>query len=212
MQTEIRRQNGWMSFFVGLALGLFVAVLVYLQGGGRQSGAPLSDSSAMKAKPMDAVPAVAPPSPVPAEATKPPRFDFYTILPESETRISDGEPAPDLSLRKKGVSAPTRPPAKAEVSTSEAKPKAGPGEEGSYALQVGSFQHLDEADRTKAKLALLGVSAGITPVVVNGNETWYRVIVGPFADVGRLQAARNRLTENQIRFMVVKARTKAASG
>ena len=59
----------------------------------------------------------------------------------------------------------------------------GEGKEGgSYILQVGSFQRMEEAERVKAKLALLGLSASIQKVAVSGGDPWYRVRLGPFAD------------------------------
>lgn len=114
-------------------------------------------------------------------AVKKPRFDFYTILPEMEVKVPEWEVAKDA---RKSPETPARAAA--------------------YMLQVGSFQRYEDADRIKARLALIGVSADVQPVVINGKDTWHRVRVGPFQDLNKLQATRSRLAENHISFMLVR--------
>ena len=64
-----------------------------------------------------------------------PRFDFYTILPGSESQVTEQEIKQKESVPEQSV-------------VSE-----------SYYLQVGAFQTEDEADNMKAKLALQGIEA-----------------------------------------------------
>jgi cell division protein FtsN len=185
-----RRERGWLSFFVGLMLGLTVALFVYLR--------------------PDALPnpelGPDPPSPRPPEPEEPgrskPRFDFYTILPEREVKVPEWEATPPAE--------PNSPPESTSPSQSErppaAVPPSGPKASGSYMIQVGSFQRYEDADRVKARLALAGVSAGIQRVVINGSDIWYRVRVGPFNDRKGLQGARQRLTEGGFNYMLVKVK------
>jgi cell division protein FtsN len=167
-------QGGWLSFLTGLAVGLFVALLVYLHGqtqisrdaSGPETPQDLTDSEGQQDG---------------ASSGAKPKFDFYTILPEMEVKVPEWEQ-------------PLEPPAvKGEDKAS-----------GSYILQVGSFQKMEEADRVKANLAMLGLSASIQKVAVSGGDPWYRVRLGPFADMSKLQNARNRLVENNINFVMLK--------
>ena len=65
-------------------------------------------------------------------------------------------------------------------------------------LQAGAFQHVEEADNMKAKLALLGVEAGIQPVELASQGTLYRVRIGPLHTQEELEATRKRLSDNAI--------------
>ena len=59
-------------------------------------------------------------------------------------------------------------------------------------LQVGSFGESGDAESLKARLALMGVQAQVTPVKIN-DRTWHRVRVGPYADARALEAAKREL-------------------
>ena len=130
---------GWVWLLAGLAVGLFVAFLVYLNRlpASRHSPHLTKDLSALaKSAVQDArsvkkeVTATAPDMQA-KEKHKGINFDFYNILPEMEVPVPDTEP------QGKGL-----PPA--------------PVAPGAYVLQVGSFRSEKEADAQKANLALLG--------------------------------------------------------
>lgn len=173
---------GWVWLLSGLTIGLFVALLVYLKdqpgvGSARPSVSvttPKQDTREVKVQPKGQE---IPPPPKP-------RFDFYTLLPELEVVIPDG----DYTVKEQSVDRPTAPP-----------------QPGSYILQAGSFRKFEEADRMKATLALLGVQASIQRVDVN-KETWHRVRIGPYADLQQLEGVRSRLRENSIETIVVRAK------
>ena len=63
---------------------------------------------------------------------------------------------------------------------------------------------MEAADQVKAQLALIGVTADIQRVVINGQDTLYRVRVGPYSDQQKLNDARLRLQENKLEFMLLK--------
>ena len=65
-------------------------------------------------------------------------------------------------------------------------------------LQAGAFQHVEEADNVKAKLALLGVEAAIQAVELATQGTLYRVRIGPMRTQEELEATRKRLSDNAI--------------
>lgn len=170
---------GWLWLFTGLAAGLLVALYVYLD---QRPSKPAAHDQAP-------TPAAAAPKPK-TEATKPahpaaksapeekPRFEFYTILPEMEVVVPDSD--------RESAKDPNR---------------LAPGE--SYVLQVASFRALEEADRMKANLALLGIESRIETVTAN-NETWHRVRLGPYRDMPAVDDARARLQENQINAVLLK--------
>lgn len=104
-----------------------------------------------------------------------PRFDFYTILPGSESPVTEQE-------IKQSKAAP-QPAAPAVVSEN-------------YYLQVGAFQTEQEADNMKAKLALLGLEAVVQTANVPDKGVWHRVRVGPFTEIDQITKARTELTRN----------------
>jgi cell division protein FtsN len=172
-----------LSFVAGLGLGLLIAFVVYLEvvvprmpGGGLAASAPSAGGSPGESRQGE----------TPAAATKP-RFDFYAILPEEEVKV------PEWDLK--------APPQTPQPQVPGRRPVASP-----YMIQVASFQRHEEADRAKARLALIGISANIQRVVINGTDVWFRVRVGPFNDANAMEGTRARLAEHNINFMLVRLR------
>lgn len=166
---------GWVWLTTGLMVGLFVAFLVYLR-----DVIPTTSSPAIS-QGGNTVDTRAVKTDKPGELPAPPktRFDFYTILPEMEIAVPDDDV------------------------TSAGKPK--PVEEpGSYILQAGAFRKLEQADRMKAELALLGVEASIQSVTIDNQSTWHRVRIGPYSDLGKLNQIRARLRDNNINAMLLR--------
>jgi cell division protein FtsN len=176
---------GWLWMLTGLSIGLLVALLVYLaqqppgdRGATTQARviAPARHAKTPPAKPA----AVKPAGKHSATAHNGVRYEFYTLLPESEVVIPDQE----LADHSKGAKSKTKPP-------------------GTYMLQAGSFRNPKEAKTRKGELALLGIVANIQNVTIGG-DTWYRVRVGPFATFGEINRVRNRLQDNNINAIPVK--------
>nr|BAL56141.1 hypothetical conserved protein [uncultured Gammaproteobacteria bacterium] len=125
------------------------------------------------AKPQS--PAQPPPKPAAAKpASKEPRFTFYTLLPEKEITLPEGE----VRARKRAES------------LSRTKPN-------DYFIQVGSFHSLGEAEAIQAKLSRLGVKARLEQTEI-GKVLWYRVRIGPFATLREVEAIRDRLRQHRI--------------
>lgn len=158
---------GWAYMLAGLALGLFIAFLLYLH-----NLPEVEINNATKRSNSEGTP---------------PKFDFYTILPELEVVI------PDLETVKDKFKQPE--------ATPETPTKLSDGE--SFMLQVGSFKEIEQADRLKANLALLGFEAHLQKVKVN-NSTWHRVRLGPFNDHKKLQDAKQRLKANSMQAITLK--------
>ena len=139
--------------------------------------------------------------------TPPPKFEFYTLLPEMEVVVPDEEltepppaPARSGSTDEAGAEGETA-TADKEGSTPKEEEGDGQGKEGPslkpgpYILQVASFRSMKDADGLKAKLILNGFNPVVQSVVISGEEKRYRVRLGPYPDRGSLEAARAQLRE-----------------
>jgi cell division protein FtsN len=82
---------GWW-FVAGLALGLLVALWVYLQGPRAAKPAPTASNVMEKNSAGDKT----------GVASTKPRFDFYTILPELEVALPDPETRPKAGAAQEG--------------------------------------------------------------------------------------------------------------
>jgi len=141
-RTPTHGSGGVIQFLAGLAIGLMVAALVYLHDNGSIGGG--MRTLFASAKRTAETPAARPAEPAgkPAKAklpAAPPKFDFYTVLPEIESVLP--ETAVDEASRrdKDGPGAPAR----------------------RYVLQAASYANFTDADRLKAELALKGIEAYI---------------------------------------------------
>ncbi len=124
-----------------------------------------------------------------------PKFDFYTILPETETVLPE----------KTSAKPKPKPGAKPETA------KAAPAEAGvSYVLQAASFATFKEADQLKAKLALSGLSAQIQKVTIEGQGDRYRVRLGPFGKIEELDAAAQQLGKLGLKPLRLKVKKEGA--
>jgi len=180
---------GWVWMLGGLFIGLFVALLIYLDNTNPQrDSANIGEavSKFFQQKAHDVREATKPDTTAkaakPADSTTLPRFDFYTILPELEVAIPEEE-----------------------LIAASKKPASQNTTEGiDYMLQAGSFRSLEQADRLKAKLALEGIVASIQTVRIKDSETWHRVRVGPINDIATLNQTRKRLSDMGVPSIVIK--------
>lgn len=176
---------GWVWLTAGFGLGLLSTALVYLY-----VTQPAAPPATQTARPPAVVQKAAPKQePTKAAAAqdkavenKGVRFEFYTLLPESEVVI----PEKELEQTAQPGKVQERPP-------------------DSYMLQIGSFRKQPEAESLKGELALLGVVAHIQRVEIKG-DTWYRVRVGPFDSYDEINRARDRLRANSVNAIPVKVK------
>lgn len=120
-------------------------------------------------------------------------------------------PPPAAEPKRPPSSAPTPPATPPAVSRQNEKPATSTAAESSsasgggftYYLQAGAFRERQDAEATKARLALMGVAATIAE---RKSElgTLYRVRVGPFDDVEGMNRARVRLSDNGVDAAVVR--------
>ncbi len=190
-QGRSRKSPPWVWLLTGLAIGLFVAFLVYLgeHETGGASGPPQNNSGSSSAERREVItPGQQQGKLKGQDEPKPqePRFEFYTILPEMEVQVHEATSPPRAVNRETHGNANQAPPRTA------------------YVLQVGSFRRQQDADRLKAELALIGLQADIQVVSLGDKDTWHRVRLGPYKDLRALDETRNRLSEHNMRAIVLK--------
>ena len=149
-----------------------------------------SPSPFLQKNPVENKPPVAMEKPLPPVATKPPqpaadsatvngkpRFDFYKVLTDKQ----DDKLPHDQSADK-------------------AKPITGNSSAAEVAqiLQAGSFSNVDDAEKLKAKLAILGAEASIQTAAIPDKGLWYRVRLGPYKNAAELNKARAFLKQNGV--------------
>lgn len=125
--------------------------------------------------------------------------------PASSTDLQTPPPPPVAEPKRPGAPAPSaRPNEKpaAAATSSDSAPQAG-GAGFTYYLQAGAFRERQDAEATKARLALMGVAATIAERK-SDMGTLYRVRVGPFDDVEGMNRARVRLSDNGVDAAVVR--------
>ncbi len=175
---------GYVWLLSGLAIGLFIAFIVYLdkQPDNDKSFGDAIQQELRKLKQQTNKKDSKRTSVAKTQKTtekKAPKFNFYTILPELEVLIPESE---------------TRPPKTKSHSTTNNKVNKA---KKLYVLQVGSFQNLNDAEKLKANLAFLGLAANIQHVTVN-RQAWHRVRTGPYKNKQQLYKNQKLLKKNNI--------------
>ncbi len=203
-QPERKPVHPMVWIVIGLILGVFVMSLFQLEAG-KDS---IKRETAQPAKPK---PATRKPQAQPEQqAGNKPKYEFYTLLPESEVIV------PPEALPEKAPPPPTpkemEDKRKAEAARAQAildgkqPPPAPPRKEVTqFYLQAGSFPERDKAEGVRARLLLTGQSVHIEPGQV-ANKTWYRVLVGPFASREELNRAQTTLSQNGFNNLLLQQR------
>ncbi len=120
------------------------------------------------------------------------KFDFYDILPGVDEPAFEQAPKPVAQ-----VPTPIAPPISPTI-TPQPKKSVESIQMEHYFLQAGSFRSTNDAENQKAKLALLGVVADIQSADLAEKGIWYRVRVGPFIRMTKVEEVRASLQLNGI--------------
>lgn len=177
--TESKGSPFISGLLVGVLLGIGAALAVTLMI--KNNGSPFTkndtqaaviqptkETMAQAEKPAteDALPKDENPKPATPTATEEQKhFDFYTILPGSETSVTEKEIKDTAATIKKD----------------------------NYFLQAGAFQKEADADNMKAKLALQGFEAVVQTADIPEKGIWHRVRVGPLTDIDQINKTRSAL-------------------
>ncbi len=208
------RTPGWVWGLSGLFVGIVLISGYYIFA--RPAGAPGGTAEVDIAVPAENTSNTASQSAsddtadktpeAPAKPEEKPRFSFYKMLPNYHVDVAEG-------AHKNRAEAPSaHEPHEAEPSTPKptsrpAEPKRpAPSANGrAYVIQAGAFSTPADADRRKAQLALLGVTADVTSVNTSSGKTIYRVQSTRVDSAGRAQELSQRLKSNGIETMIRQA-------
>ncbi len=191
-----------IGLFIGVAIAVGVTIYLNRSASPFASKVPASQSAAASQTP-EAKPEVMRPKrdkdevaapevgSAPAEASTT-QFDFYKMLPETETKPA--RPAPTAT-----------PAPKPRPDASAASRASAPVAKGGW-LQAGAFQNEADADNLKAKLALIGVESRILTSEVPDKGVWHRVRIGPYSSNEELDKVRAQLKSNGIDSTVIRGK------
>ena len=206
---------GWVWMVCGLVIGGFIAFLMQLEPGRKDIQRETAESKKTASeRPQPSTPTTTP------QPVKP-KYDFYTLLPESQVEV----PAGAIPEEQKPSTAPvpltpeqeaeralallegreppkiTPPVATPEADKAATDKAAAPAEAAKavpstqFFLQAGSFRNQSDADKLRAQIILLGQNVQIESGKVR-EETWHRVLVGPYGSREQLAAAQKQLAGN----------------
>ena len=201
-RSRARRQGlpGWVQMFVGLTIGLLIATAVFIYYKPLDTNL-IGDGPARGTEPSE--PATDADGLPPEEES---RFAFYEMLPNYELVIQyedDDQPVTKKpTAEKPNKEKPSE--EKPKIKTVETPKEV--AEPGRYIIQAGSFKSFDDADKRKAKLALIGVESTIERVTIDNTKTWYRVRVGPEKDINRVNDLLKRLRDNGVETLLMRHR------
>ena len=233
------RRNGssgrpaWVWVVAGLAIGAVVFLagpgLLKKDGDGFVRFGPQADPDAQPAPIADTEAIAENAGAVAAPVEAAPQYDFYTVLPGNEVRMSDAElaasareedarRAQDEARRARAAlegRAPTPPAPVAAATTgtgpaasAEAQPTtpaaAASNDGARYILQAGAFGAAGDAEEVKAKIAMLGLGARVESGQAAG-KTVYRVRMGPYGTASELAEAKRKLADSGLPAMAIKA-------
>lgn len=206
---------GWVWMVCGLVIGGFIAFLMQLEPGRKDIQRETAESKKTASeRPQPSTPTTTP------QPVKP-KYDFYTLLPESQVEVPAGAipeeqkpsttPVPltpeqeaerALALLEGREPPKITPPVATPEADKAATDKAAAPAEAAKAvpstqffLQAGSFRNKNDADKLRAQIILLGQNVQIESGKVR-EETWHRVLVGPYGSREQLAAAQKQLAGN----------------
>ena len=164
-----------IGIVIGVLLGLAIAggVAWYLQ---KTPGEFLNPEKPLTEK---ASPAIVTPAPATAGTDKP-RFEFYKVLTDKQDATPPTKTTGD----------------KSESGSKQTDAQAAAKE--IYYLQAGSFPNADDADKLKAKLAMLGMEANVQTATIPDKGVWHRVRLGPYKGLDNMNVARSMLKQNGV--------------
>jgi len=171
-QNNQQKSLPWGPMLLSFAVGAFVMFLMHLN-----ENVPVDNGASEKTVKKQ-------------EKAIKPTFDFYTLLPEMETVVTN----------------PKQSQPEVVTSPSPQQPKTQATDNVSYMLQVGSFRSLSDADGFKAKLAFLGIESKVQTVTIDNKDTWHRVQVGPITGRDKADALQKQLKQNSIDSLLMRAK------
>ena len=114
-----------------------------------------------------------------------PRFEFYKVLTDKQDAATPAPKNSDKSATAEHKAAPVQ---------SESKTVA----KEIFFLQAGAFSNADDADKLKAKLAMLGMEASVQTVAIPDRGMLHRVRLGPYKGADEMNKTLAMLKQNGV--------------
>lgn len=127
-------------------------------------------------------------------------YRFYDLLPQQQVTPIPEQAVPETQQQNTVVIVEAPAASEANVGLTE---MSAPVVKASYILQVRSYTDPDAADARRAEIILNGLSADVVKST-EGDETWYRVISGPYDSAEAAVIAQQTLQHSGIDSIVVK--------
>lgn len=174
----VKSLSVWKWMLITASAISAVVLVVYLSGIGSKAVAP-DEVVGVLTEPVELPKTTAESDIVKKEEPEEPeikatQFDFYTILPEKETVVPEYE-----------------------IKTRTREERIGQAKETQYIMQAGSYTSTKDAEKMQAKLSAMGIEAHIQKAKV-GNAIWYRIKIGPFAQIASVNTLNARLKQSGI--------------
>ncbi len=181
--TPQRSSSLLIGILIGIVLGLAIAggVAWYIQKSpGQFMGL---EKLAEKSTPEKSVTEkLAAPVPASGVGEAKPRFEFYNVLTDKQDATLPEQKGGAGALSPEDKSAPASIKAAQEI----------------YFLQVGSFSSAEDADKLKARLAILGMEASVQIATIPDKGVYHRVRLGPYKGADEMNKARKTLKKNGV--------------
>ena len=206
--------NPLLWLLTGLVIGVFAMALIGLEPG--DDGIKRDTTVAEGKKAPAGNKKTAPQTTTDAASSKP-KFEFYTLLSESEVIV------PPEALPEK-TPPPPPPPTQAEMDAAkkadaaraqailDGKTPPAPivkkEEKTLFYLQAGSFPERTKAESVRAQLLLSGQDVHIESSQV-GDKLWHRVLVGPFVSREQLGVAQKQLSNSGFNNLLLQQRKRS---
>lgn len=163
------RSGLFTGLLVGLVIGLVVAAaLAWYFSFGTEGFKPTADAREAAADPQPAAPAE-PPAPAQPKAAAEPAAETRPRKPPPAPAPATATPKPRIDYTFYGILPGDKP----------AKPVELPRPTETWWLQIAALKNPADADKLKARLALLGLPVS-TQKIDSAGQTLYRVRVGPY--------------------------------
>jgi cell division protein FtsN len=186
-QKPAKSSSGGSPFLTGFLLGILIGVVgtvaltIYLRDSHMFAAPNAQTAEATKASSHSVSETEVTPNSVEGKTLQDPnKFDFYSILPETESKVTEQEVKNNTTIK-----------------------------QDSYFLQVGAFPNESDADNMKAKLALQGFESVVQSAEVPDKGIWHRVRIGPFTKVEQINKIRGDLLLNGFNADLIKVHTEA---
>lgn len=181
-QTKAKAKHSGSTFFSGLLVGMFLGValtvglILYVKGEHSPFASFFAPSERAEDLPIEKkVTEEELPNAHNAGNTDPNKFDFYTILPDTEHKIREEQVKDNPTIKQEN-----------------------------YYIQVGAFGREDEANNLKTKLALLGFESMVQTADIPNKGTMHRVRIGPFNDLTKINKISRDLETNGFKVNLIK--------